>query len=177
MSATLDPMSGNDGRTPQLHRTQQRNGANCTKRVRELEALVARLQAALISAEDELQREKTRPPEVGEFVRCPLTNFFGRVTKVTPRPQGRAWIEILPYLTKDFPGHATMDLFDSWELIDSPCDLKDATPPAASSASPTGLPSVHSFEWPRNTASQPAASEIEGMISELWPSQSSTASR
>src|SRR3712207_6984421 len=50
-----------------------------------------------------------------DFVRCPLTNFFGRVTKITPRPHGRPWIEIVPYLGPDLPGHSTMDLFDSWE--------------------------------------------------------------
>ncbi|MFD0463085.1 hypothetical protein ACFQY9_15890 [Microvirga aerilata] len=56
----------------------------CTKRIAELEALTARLRAELQEAEAELQREKARVPLPGDFVRCPLTNFFGRVTKVTP---------------------------------------------------------------------------------------------
>jgi hypothetical protein len=33
---------------------------------------------------------------------------------------GRAWIEITPYLTEDLAGKGTLDLFDSWELIDPP---------------------------------------------------------
>ena len=92
----------------------------CTKRVAELEARVARLQGELQEAEAELEHEKTRLPAPGDFVRCPMTNFFGRVTKVSPRPHGRPWIEIVPYLGPDLPGHSTMDLFDSWELIDPP---------------------------------------------------------
>jgi hypothetical protein len=103
--------------TPKL---QQLHGSSRTKRVAELEALAARLRVLLQDAEEELEREKARPPEIGDFVSCPLTNFFGRVTKVTPRPHGRPWVEIIPYLGKDLPGHASIDLFDSWELIDPP---------------------------------------------------------
>jgi uncharacterized small protein (DUF1192 family) len=98
----------------------QGHESSCTKRIAELEARIARLQAELQEAETDLDREKARLPGPGDFVRCPLTNFFGRVTRVTPRPHGRPWIEIVPYLGPDLPGHSTMDLFDSWELIDPP---------------------------------------------------------
>src|SRR5690606_25928408 len=91
-----------------------------TKRIEELEAIVAQLRAALAEAEATLRREKSRLPEIGDFVRCPLTNFFGRVTKVTRRPHGRPWVEITPYLTHDLAGKSTLDLYDSWELIDPP---------------------------------------------------------
>ena len=92
----------------------------CTKRVVELEARVARLRTELQEAEAALEFERARMPAPGDFVRCPLTRFFGRVTKVTPRPNGRPWIEIVPYLGPNLPGHSAMDLFESWELIDPP---------------------------------------------------------
>jgi hypothetical protein len=88
--------------------------------IKELEELVARYRAALDDAEAALQMARMRQPEIGDFVRSPLTNFFGRVTKVTPRPKGRAWIEITPYLTVELAGKGTLDLYDSWELIDPP---------------------------------------------------------
>jgi hypothetical protein len=88
--------------------------------IRDLEALVARCRAALDEAEAALEEAKLRQPEVGDFVRSPLTNFFGRVTKITPRPRGRPWVEITPYLTEDLAGKGTLDLYDSWELIEPP---------------------------------------------------------
>jgi hypothetical protein len=88
--------------------------------IRDLELLVARCRAALDEAETSLRLAKARQPEVGDFVRSPLTNFFGRVTKITQRPSGRPWVEITPYLTDDLVGKGTLDLYDSWELIDPP---------------------------------------------------------
>ena len=114
----------------------------CTKRIAELEALTARLRAELQEAEAELQREKARVPLPGDFVRCPLTNFFGRVTKVTPRPRGRAWVEIILYLGPGLPGHSAMDLFDSWELIDPPA--RDDGSQKAADGSPR-LPTIAPF--------------------------------
>ncbi|MXQ12498.1 hypothetical protein [Microvirga makkahensis] len=102
---------------PKLHELQE---SHCTKRIAELLAKVERLRMELRDAEKELQYEQTRWPEVGEFVRCPLTGFFGQVTKVTPRAYGRPWVEILLYLGNDMPGHATIDLFANWELMDPP---------------------------------------------------------
>ena len=104
---------------PKLHELQD---SHCTKRVAELQAKVERLRAQLQEAEDQLRQEQTRWPQVGEFVRCPLTGFFGQVTKVTPRTYGRPWVEILLYLDKDMPGHTTIDLFANWELIDRPSE-------------------------------------------------------
>lgn len=104
---------------PKLHELQE---GHCTKRVAELKAHVERLRAQLQEAEEELAREQSRVPEIGEFVRCPLTGFFGQVTKVTPRAFGRPWVEILLYLGKDMPGHATIDLFGNWELMDPPSE-------------------------------------------------------
>ncbi len=101
------------------------HGRRKTRRLAMLEASVERLRALLQDAEEELQYERTRCPEIGDFVRCPLTDFYGQVTKVTPRLQGRPWVEILPYLGRDMPGHASMDLFDNWELIDPPSDEDD----------------------------------------------------
>jgi hypothetical protein len=92
------------------------------KSIEQLEELVARLREALNDAEAALRREKFRQPAIGDFVRCPLTNFFGRVTKVIPRLHGRPWVEVTPYLTESLPGKGTLDLYDSWELIDPPTD-------------------------------------------------------
>jgi hypothetical protein len=148
----------------------------CTKRIAELEALTARLRAELQEAEAELQREKARVPLPGDFVRCPLTNFFGRVTKVTPRPRGRAWVEIILYLGPGLPGHSAMDLFDSWELIDPPGESSDASSSAAPLSDPPPsmdkvprLPSVSSF----NILGKPALAlqppdNIESLIGDLW---------
>lgn len=145
----------------------QEHESSCTKRVAELEARIAQLQAELQEAEIELERERTRLPAPGDFVRCPLTNFFGRVTKITPRSHGRPWIEIVPYLGPDLPGHSTMDLFDSWELIDPPS--KEATAqgdvdglpklPIIAPFMPVGRP-VHS--------QAPAEDELEVSLQRLW---------
>jgi hypothetical protein len=104
---------------PKLHELQE---SHCTRRIAELQAKVERLRAELQEAEEQLRYEQSRAPEIGEFVRCPLTGFYGKVTKVTPRPYGRPWVEILLYLGKDMPGHATIDLFANWELMDPPSD-------------------------------------------------------
>ncbi|MBA1157149.1 hypothetical protein [Microvirga mediterraneensis] len=98
------------------------HGSPCTKRVAELVERIAKLRAELGEAETALEIEKARMPVPGDFVRCPLTRFFGQVTKVTPRSNGRPWVEIVPYLGPNLPGHSSMDLFDSWELIDAPVD-------------------------------------------------------
>ncbi|WP_133239266.1 hypothetical protein [Microvirga sp. KLBC 81] len=105
--------------SPKLHELQE---GPCTRRVAELRARVERLRAKLRAAEEMLVREQSRAPEIGEFVRCPLTGFFGQVTKVTPRAYGRPWVEILLYLGKDMPGHTTVDLFGNWELMDPPSE-------------------------------------------------------
>jgi hypothetical protein len=120
MSAVPDGAIGSDKILSLASRRHGGHQGSCTKRVAELEALVARLRAELEEAEAELQRERSRVPVPGDFVRCPLTNFFGRVTKVTPRPIGRSWVEIILYLGPGLPGHSAMDLFDRWELIDPP---------------------------------------------------------
>ena len=91
-----------------------------TSDIKDLELLVARCRVALDEAEAALRVARSRQPEVGDFVRSPLTNFFGRVTKITSRPHGRPWVEITPYLTDDLMGKGTLDLYDSWELIDPP---------------------------------------------------------
>lgn len=88
--------------------------------IRDLELLVARCRAALDDAEKQLTVARARQPQVGDFVRSPLTNFFGRVTKITQRPHGRPWVEITPYLSDELIGRGTLDLFDSWEIIDPP---------------------------------------------------------
>jgi hypothetical protein len=95
--------------------------------VSELEALVAErirlleeAEAALAEAEAALAQARSRAPVVGDFVRSTLTNFFGCVTKVIPRPSGRPWVEITPYLAPGLPGHSTLDLYDAWEIIDDP---------------------------------------------------------
>jgi hypothetical protein len=102
---------------PKLHEPA---GHSCTKRAEELKARIDILRAQLREAEEELKREESRIPEIGDFVRCPLTGFFGQVTKITPRPHSRPWVEILLYLGEDLPGHAQIDLFGNWELIDRP---------------------------------------------------------
>src|SRR5919107_2050600 len=148
MGAVLGTSVETSGNPALPSKMQPSYKGGCTRRVEELEAIVEGLKAALKNAEDELQREKARPPEIGDFVRCPLTNFFGQVTKVTPRPQGRPWIEITPYLTKDLPGHGTMDLYDSWELIDPPDGAEPMLMPAPTmKPGADRLPSVSSFAW------------------------------
>ncbi|HZH51841.1 MAG TPA: hypothetical protein VEZ16_08165 [Microvirga sp.] len=96
-----------------------------TKRIEELEARIARLREELRQAEIALAQEQTRLPSIGDYVRCPLTNFFGRVTKVIPRPHGRPWVEIRPYLAEGLPGKGTLDLYDAWELMDPPENEED----------------------------------------------------
>lgn len=88
--------------------------------VRELEALVAERRRLLEEAEDALAQAKARAPEVGDFVRSTLTNFYGQVTRVVPRPSGRPWVEMRPYLAPNLPGTSTLDLYDAWEIIDAP---------------------------------------------------------
>jgi hypothetical protein len=160
----IDTGSGSSlSRASMLH---SEHGAPCTKRVAELEARIGRLRAELEASEAELQRERARLPEPGDFVRCPLTNFFGRVTRVTPRPQGRPWIEIVLYLSPGLAGHSTLDLFDSWELIDPPGE-------GASSASfvepSPRLPAVSSFKaLDRPLAGHKSVDDIELLIGNLW---------
>ena len=138
---------------------------SCTQRAAELEARIAHLRAELEQAEAELERERTRLPAPGDFVRCPLTNFFGRVTKVTPRAHGRPWIEIIPYLGPDLPGHSAMDLYDSWELIDPP---SSGTRAQESSRLPTIAPFM---PMSRPALSRPPADdEIELSLQKLWTS-------
>ena len=91
-----------------------------TKRIEDLETRIARLREELRQAEAALWHEKSRQPAIGDYVRCPLTNFFGRVTQIIPRPHGRPWVEIRPYLAEGLPGSGTLDLYDNWELIDPP---------------------------------------------------------
>jgi len=139
----------------------------CTRRVAELEARVAKLRAELQEAEAALDFEKTRMPVPGDFVRCPLTRFFGRVTKVTPRPSGRPWIEIVPYLGPNLPGHSAMDLFDSWELIDPPAD--EAGAQGSGEGSPK-LPTIAPF-LPLDRPGLPPPSnedEMEASLRRLW---------
>jgi hypothetical protein len=98
--------------------------------VRELEELVAHYRSLLEEAEAALAAAKSREPQVGDFVRSTLTSFYGRVTRVIPRPSGRPWVEITPYLTADLPGTSTLDLYGDWEIIDKPSQAIDgrATP-------------------------------------------------
>lgn len=88
--------------------------------IKELEALVAERWRLLREAEAALAEARSRLPVEGDFVRSTLTNFYGRVTKVIPRPSGRPWVEITPYLAPGLPGHSTMDLYEAWEIIDDP---------------------------------------------------------
>jgi uncharacterized small protein (DUF1192 family) len=151
----------------------QEQESSCTKRVAELETRIARLQIELQEAEAELERERARLPAPGDFVRCPLTNFFGRVTKLTPRPQGRPWIEIVPYLGPDLPGHSTMDLYDSWELIDPPSMETTAQGNAGASVK---LPTIAPFMSAGRLAHSPppAQDEIELSLQRLWTSSRDT---
>ena len=99
--------------------------------VKELEALVAERWRLLEEAEAALAEARSRLPVVGDFVRSTLTNFYGRVTKVIPRPEGRPWVEITPYLAPTLPGHSTLDLYDAWEIIDDPSEsAEDGTEPS-----------------------------------------------
>lgn len=100
-----------------------------------LEAGLAEERERLAEAEAGLEAERSRLPEVGEFARSTLTHFYGRITRVTPRPGGRAWVEINPYLTPTMPGRSTLDLFEAWELIDDPAG--DGAPEPG--AEPTGV--------------------------------------
>ncbi|WP_114943685.1 hypothetical protein [Microvirga calopogonii] len=138
------------------------HGSPCTKRVAELVDRIAKLRAELGEAEAALEHEKARMPALGDFVRCPLTRFFGQVTKVTPRPNGRPWVEIVPYLGPNLPGHSSMDLFDSWELIDAPAD----DGPEGSMRLPRIAPFMHT------TAALIAAPseevEVEEALRQLW---------
>src|SRR5215212_1621371 len=90
--------------------------------IKELEALVAERWRLLEEAEAALAEARSRLPEVGDFVRSTLTNFFGRVTRVIPRPNGPPWVEITPYLAPGLPGHSTLDLYDAWEIIEDPAE-------------------------------------------------------
>ena len=163
--------TGSDKSLALVSTLSQEHESSCTQRVAELEARIARLQAELQQAETELEREKTRLPAPGDFVRCPLTNFFGRVTKITPRPHGRPWIEIVPYLGPDLPGHSTMDLFDSWELIDPPSREKAAQGDVDGSPQ---LPTIAPFMPALRSARipEPAEDEIEVSLQRLWSSSS-----
>lgn len=115
-----------------------------TRRAEELEALIDHLRAALQEAEAALRLERMRKPEIGEYVRCPLTNFFGKVTKITPRPHGRPWVEIAPYLADDLEAKGSLSLFDSWELIDAPQETDRSEPFAGRFE----LPPIESIRWP-----------------------------
>jgi hypothetical protein len=166
MSAAPDGVIGSDKILSLASKRHGSHQGSCTKRRVELEALTARLRAELQEAEAELQREKSRVPVPGDFVRCPLTNFFGRVTKVTSRPGGRPWVEIILYLGPGLPGHSAMDLFDSWELIDPPGESSSVPSPPDNAPR---LPSVSSF----NVLDKPALalqapSDVESLIGNLW---------
>lgn len=98
-----------------------------SRQVAEAEAALAEAEGALAQAEGALAESRAalvearaRLPAEGDFVRSTLTNFYGRVTKVIPRPGGRPWVEITPYLAPGLPGHSTMDLYEAWEIIDDP---------------------------------------------------------
>ncbi len=159
--------TGSDKSLALVSTLNQGHESVCTKRVAELEARIARLRAELQEAEAELERERTRLPAPGDFVRCPLTNFFGRVTKVTPRAHGRPWLEIIPYLGPDLPGHSTMDLFDSWELIDPPSEGASAHGDAdASSRLPAIAPFLPAGKPVRRA--EAAGDELELSLQRLW---------
>lgn len=155
---------GSDRSLSLVSALHQEHDSTCTRRAAELEARVMRLRAELQEAESALEMERTRQPAPGDFVRCPLTNFFGRVTKVTPRTSGRPWIEIIPYLGPELPGHSAMDLYDSWELID---------PPSQEAGSGDGshrLPTISPFLPPTRRALSPPSDddEIEMSLKRLW---------
>jgi hypothetical protein len=156
---------GSDKSLSLVSTLNQEHESPCTKRVVELVERVAKLRAELQEAEAELEFERTRMPIPGDFVRCPLTHFFGRVTKVTPRPKGRPWIEIVPYLGPNLPGHSSMDLFDSWELIDPPSDTAEAGTEGSMK-----LPSIAPF-MPATGAlpgSRSDEDEMEASFRQLW---------
>jgi hypothetical protein len=140
-----------------------------TKRVVALVERVARLKSELEEAETALEFERTRMPVPGDFVRCPLTSFFGRVTKVKPRPSGRPWVEIVPYLGPNLPGHSAMDLFESWELIDPPA--ADSEAGEAAEATPK-LPTIAPFmPMPRAMLAAPdETDDVEASLRKLWAS-------
>jgi hypothetical protein len=156
---------GSDKSLSLVSTLRQVHESPCTKRVAELEARVDRLRAELQEAEASLELEKARMPIPGDFVRCPLTRFFGRVTKVTPRPNGRPWIEIVPYLGPNLPGHSSMDLFDSWELIDPPSEASEA-----SSDGSVKLPAIAPFMAPPGAlrGSHSDQDELEVSLRQLW---------
>ena len=143
----------------------QEHESPCTKRVVELETQVARLRAELQEAEAALEFERSRMPIPGDFVRCPLTRFFGRVAKITPRPNGRPWIEIVPYLGPNLPGHSSMDLFDSWELIDPPSDKAEA-----SAGGSVAFPMIAPFMPAVGALLGPPSNEddVEASLKRLW---------
>ena len=97
----------------------------------EAQTALAQAEAALAEAETALAEGRSRAPEVGDFVRSTLTNFYGRVTKVVPRPNGRPWVEITPYLAPGLPGHSTLDLYEAWEIIDDPSEAAGDREPSA----------------------------------------------
>ena len=98
--------------------------------VRELELLVSHYRTLLEEAEAALAAARTREPQVGDFVRSTLTHFYGRITRVIPRPAGRPWVEFTPYLTADLPGSSTLDLYTDWEFIDAPEPAEHGHPSA-----------------------------------------------
>lgn len=132
--------------------TEPGNECAMTRRSEELQDLIDHLRAALKEAEDALRLERLRKPEVGDYVRCPLTNFFGKVTKVTPRPHGRPWVEIAPYLADDLVAKGSLSLFDSWELIDAPREDERSKPFAGR----VPLPPIESISWPSRARRPPA---------------------
>jgi len=138
----------------------------CTKRVLELEARIAQLRAELNEAEAALEFERSRIPAPGDFVRCPLTHFFGQVTKVTPRPNGRPWVEIVPYLGPNLPGHSSMDLFDSWELIDAPADDGSEKGPEGTLRLPRIAPFMNTTTALLVSPSEEV--EVEEALKQLW---------
>lgn len=152
---------GSDKSLSLVSTLNQGHESPCTKRVVELEARVAKLRAELQEAEAALEFELTRMPIPGDFVRCPLTRFFGRVTKVSPRTNGRPWVEIVPYLGPNLPGHSSMDLFDSWELIDPPSGDLEAD--ADGSAK---FPTIAPFMPAAGASSD--QDEVEASLKRLW---------
>ena len=156
---------GSDTSLSLVSTLKQEQGGPGTKRVAELVTRVAKLRAELEEAEAALEFEKTRMPAPGDFVRCPLTQFFGRVTKVTPRPRGKPWIEIVPYLGPNLPGHSSMDLFDSWELIDPP-----SVSPETDTEGSAKLPTIAPFMPVSGplSGSHSEEDEIVASLRQLW---------
>ena len=160
---------GSDNSLSLVSALKHEHDNSCTKRVAELVERVARLRSELEEAETALEFEKARMPVPGDFVRCPLTSFFGRVTKVVARPSGRPWIEIVPYLGPNLPGHSSMDLFDSWELIDPPS--ADTEVDESTDASPK-LPTIAPFlPTPLALLGGPDdGDDVEASLKRLWAS-------